>query len=1616
MSMVESNRPIHSNMPPNDSSEKSSVVPARKKKQLGLEQPELVFYPASDNFPYRLKGEPSILDILHNTDWSKTVVGPAKTWPSILVDSIRLALVSRFAMCIWWGPDLLQMYNAKYGAFLGKRHPKAFGRDMRESWQDIWHDIEPLIYAVVDDGESVFLKEGRYWMTRFGWMEETYFTYQYSPIYDDVHDKPVGVFHVVTDETSKVFSERDMLTLRDLSVGTNAATSYSYWKRAVAKVFRTPSNCIDVPTIDLYEIDRETNQFRRIISEGCHTEQPRIHFPDTINIWEEFQSHHSDTFSADNMKIPSHKLRGSSASLVSSTTSDTAEHPQPGRKPLDSATIIKNRLTKAMNDCFVNNKETHLNLPAETLPMPNITVPDTEKIYLQSNGPSANAVIFPIHGSAQDYNDISLVAVLATNRFRKYDEKYRSYFQLLVSQLSGSLGTTAAIEDSERRADELVELNRSKTTFFSNISHEFRTPLSLILGPVDQVLQDPTLNPKSKEMAKMVQRNANRLLKLVNTLLQYTQLETGRMRAQYKPVNNLPETTREIASAFDTVAVRFGLQYILDCPSWEWSEPSGRSHSLDDTTAFVDVDIWEIIILNLLSNAFKHCIKGSVRLTLRRYLRPSSSSPTAAIYRNPFATPAIASSDTATPESVSSITSSVSSAGYYELTVADTGSGIAEEDISRIFDRFYSVRSTESRSHEGIGIGLSFIKDLVESQKGIITVDSTLGVGSTFTVKLPLGFRHLNPHSVVRSVDDNDSVRSPSNHLPTIKVDTLHKSTVNKMLPNNGKLFVAETGGWNDFDDHPQESLIEPSTPSQLVVEPTPAIDIEDYMNHHSDIFKPTVLVCDDNTDMRSYIRHTLTSNFNVIEASNGQEALDIAVRLAASEASEMSMQGEDVVPRRRIDLVLADVMMPVMDGIELSKNLRANPFTRTLPIIMLTARAASGDSMNGLFAGADDYLFKPFDAQELIGRVTTHSNLYRMRLEYADARNKIAVLEAANDAKSKLIALVSHELRTPLQSIIGTVELLREGAQFEEERTDLDNIHYSSHVLSALISDILDVAKIDAGNFVFEPADFNPRILVQHCCDILTEKANSKGLDLVCHIDQGIIERANQDPARIRQCISNMLSNAVKFTEKGYVAVKTYTRLSFSDGRPPRRLVASELESENSWPDKTSAKGDPNATTELVVEVEDTGIGLAQESMHEIFEPFCQANTSSTRPYEGIGLGLAITKQLVEKAGGEVGLVSELGKGSTFWIIWPISPPLASYRAPGEDSTSDDNITLTDDVDVPKDISILIVTKNQVAALAVAENLISANINGITTTTDVNYAMQLVTEAKKPYDVLIADSFLESQCIPLVRKCKENKTFVLTIVSRGLLRTLSKGLKDLTDEVIARPVHRANLLDKLSKLSTEKRTRKISIADQHKHFIGKLEASLQKHIIARTDEQEIPLSPESMTTPSIGSRGSSSTSANQVKESAFNSREHLTPRRQSSVRAPGVIKGTILVAEDNLINQKLLKKQLLKLNYESDVVGNGFEAIKMLKTGKKYIAFLCDCNMPQCDGFQATALIRSSEERFRNIPILAISANAMAGDREKCLNGHMDDYISKPLTIPQLGSALERLLSNSTY
>jgi hypothetical protein len=277
------------------------------------------------------------------------------------------------------------------------------------------------------------------------------------------------VYHVVTDETLRVFSERDMRTLRDLSTATNSCISYNGWKKSVSKVFKDPHHCVDVPFVYIYEIDRETREFKCIVSERSNPEHKKLALPRTISIWEEFDVVKSDSFSAENMRIPSKKFRGSEASAETSTISDASEAANAlleVSKPPKPDTILKNRLTKAMNDCYTHNTNTMLKLPVECLPRPDIVLPESEKSLLTLI-PGYTAMVAPIHGSSNDYSDISLIAVLGINRFREFDDNYRSYFELLMSQLSSSLATTNAVEQSQQRADELAELNRSKSTFFS---------------------------------------------------------------------------------------------------------------------------------------------------------------------------------------------------------------------------------------------------------------------------------------------------------------------------------------------------------------------------------------------------------------------------------------------------------------------------------------------------------------------------------------------------------------------------------------------------------------------------------------------------------------------------------------------------------------------------------------------------------------------------------------------------------------------------------------------------------------------------------------------------------------------------------------------------------------------------------------------------------------------------------------------------------------------------------------------------------------------------------------------------------------------------------------------
>ena len=466
--------------------------------------------------------------------------------------------------------------------------------------------------------------------------------------------------------------------------------------------------------------------------------------------------------------------------------------------------------------------------------------------------PPDTAVVVPLVGVSQAEPTGFLVA--GTNRYRPLDDGYRDFLRLAGGQISSAIANARTFEAERARAAELARLDQAKTDFFTNISHEFRTPLTLLLGPAEDALsdaQDP-LSEGQKERLETIVRNGQRMLTLVNTLLDFSRLESGRLEATFEPTD-LAAYTRELAALFDAASERLGLHLEVDCPPLP--EP-----------VFVDRDLWAKVVLNLLSNAVKFTFDGTITVQVR----PVDDGA--------------------------------------ELSVTDTGTGIPQHELPRLFERFHRVHGADGRSHEGSGIGLALVAELARLHGGSVAADSALGAGSTFSVRVPYGSAHLPPAQVRQDP-------SPTVPLPP-----------------------------------PLDTLLPPERPSSVAdVLPGP------------DDRAAVVLLVDDNPDIRDYVATLLSEEYRVVTATDGVEALERA---------------RELVP----DLIMTDVMMPRMDGFELLAALQQDPLTVGIPVVMLSARAGESGLIQGLDAGADDYLVKPFTSRELRARVRANLELDRSR------------------------------------------------------------------------------------------------------------------------------------------------------------------------------------------------------------------------------------------------------------------------------------------------------------------------------------------------------------------------------------------------------------------------------------------------------------------------------------------------------------------------------------------------------------------------------------------------------------------------------------------------------------
>jgi len=661
------------------------------------------------------------------------------------------------------------------------------------------------------------------------------------------------------------------------------------------------------------------------------------------------------------------------------------------------------------------------------------------------------------------------------------------------------------------------ELDQAKTAFFNNISHEFRTPLTLMLGPLEDGLADleEPPSPRHRARLKLANDNALRLLKLVNTLLDVSRVEAGRMQAHYAPLD-IGQFTAELAGMFQSATDKAGLKLAIDCPPLR--EP-----------AWVDREMWEKIVPNLVSNAFKFTLQGEIAVRVRE-------EPARVV-----------------------------------LEVADSGVGIPEAELPRIFDRFHRVAGSAGRTYEGTGIGLSLVHELVRLHGGEVAVDSQVGRGTTFRVAIPKGFAHLPAVAVSQTPAQPGAARGASAHAAEAE---------RWQVPANGV---------------PSNGVPAEGAPAAVTAAQGAGGAVAATMGVPAAAGgagpRASVLVVDDNTDLRQYMATLLSQAHDVRTAVDGQAGLEAA-------------------REHHPDIVVSDVMMPRLDGFGLVRALRADPTTASIPVVLLSARAGEEATIEGLDAGADDYLVKPFSARELLARVRTHVNLMRSRQAW------IAELERINRELDTFSYSVSHDLRAPLRAIAGFSQILAQdytAVVDDRGKGYLDRIGKSVERMGTLIEGLLELARISRG-----PINGNAVDLSALAADVVADlRGASPDRAATVDIEAGL--GAWGDRRLLNVVLLNLIGNAWKFTSR---RPEPRIQIGRRPGSPPTFFVR------------------------------DNGAGFDMSYAANLFAPFQRLHRAEE--FEGTGIGLATVQRIIARHGGSIWAESAIGEGATFFFSLP--------------------------------------------------------------------------------------------------------------------------------------------------------------------------------------------------------------------------------------------------------------------------------------------------------------------------------------------------------------------------
>jgi len=799
--------------------------------------------------------------------------------------------------------------------------------------------------------------------------------------------------------------------------------------------------------------------------------------------------------------------------------------------------------------------------------------------------------------------------VLGLNERRPIDDEYLSFLKLVARQVGTAIADAERAEAERQRSDALAELDRAKTLFFTNVSHELRTPLTLILSPLEELLAEKEQSAGRRDDLELIRRNALRLLRLVNTLLDFSRAESGRIDALFQPTD-LAAVTTDLASAFRSAIEAAGLRLVVDCP------PLGEP-------VWVDREAWEKIVLNLLSNALKFTFAGEIVVSLH-----------------------LEEDDVV-------------------LRVRDTGVGVPAEELPRLFERFHRIKDAAARSHEGSGIGLALVDELTRLHAGAAVAESQAGTGSAFTVRLPRGSAHLPA----------DKLGGPEGTAARSLGAAPYVEEALRWLPDEAR---PEHAGAAELlrDDLVRESGAPRTTDARL-------------------------LIADDNADMRAYLARLLRRYWQVETVADGEAAL---------------ARARQAPP----DLVLSDVMMPRLDGFELLRELRADARTSGVPVVLVSARAGAESAIEGLEAGADDYLVKPFSARELVARVRANLELARLRVETAqleataaeraraervlmtlpegvftvdssgaiDLWNPAAAhitglaaeivvgspvdralpgwqgiasrlvlrggkpttyqfefadgeiwlslvatayaggtLYAFRDAteaarfeqmRRDVITTVSHELRTPVSSIYGAVATLaRTDTPLSEETREqlIEMLHAETERLSRIVNDLVTANSLADDETRQPSGECDLVALVERVLERARERCPDN-LQVRKQLPEWT-EPAAVDEERLEQILDALLDNAIRYSPDGGEIELAIERVD-------------------------------NA---IRFSVRDPGIGIDARHHPRIGEKFYRADPEQQTGAAGLGLGLYICNELASLINGRLWFKSSAGAGSTFFL-----------------------------------------------------------------------------------------------------------------------------------------------------------------------------------------------------------------------------------------------------------------------------------------------------------------------------------------------------------------------------